>query len=48
LNGCGLAIAWCEQSQQSDRNKGPLPRERLWAYTDVPMRPVPEREEGKG
>lgn len=35
-----LAHAW-EQSQQSDRNKGPLPREWLWAYTGVPVRPFP-------
>ncbi|MFA6154121.1 citryl-CoA lyase [Mesorhizobium sp.] len=35
-----LAHAW-EQSQQSGRNKGPLPREWLWAYTGVPVRPVP-------
>ncbi|RVB58762.1 citryl-CoA lyase, partial [Mesorhizobium sp. M7A.F.Ca.CA.002.03.2.1] len=27
-----LAHAW-EQSQQAERNKGPLPREWLWAYT---------------
>ncbi|MGX9181494.1 citryl-CoA lyase [Mesorhizobium sp. BHbdii] len=33
-----LAHAW-EQSQQSDRNKGPLPREWLWAYTGTPVRP---------
>lgn len=32
-----LAHAW-EQSQQSDRNKGPLPREWLWAYTGTPVR----------
>ncbi|MBZ9677428.1 citryl-CoA lyase [Mesorhizobium sp. ES1-1] len=35
-----LAHAW-EQSQQSDRNKGPLPREWLWAYGGVPVRPFP-------
>ncbi|MGX9120715.1 citryl-CoA lyase [Mesorhizobium sp. BHbsci] len=33
-----LAHAW-EQSQQSDRNKGPLPREWLWAYTGTSVRP---------
>jgi citrate synthase len=32
-----LAHAW-EQMQQSDRNKGPLPREWLWAYTGEPVR----------
>ena len=36
-----LAHAW-EQSQQADRNKGPLPREWLWAYTGTPVRPFPE------
>jgi citrate synthase len=42
-----LAHAW-EQSQQSDRNKGPLPREWLWAYTGTPVRPFPaEGDEGK-
>lgn len=39
-----LAHAW-EQSQQSDRNKGPLPREWLWAYTGTPVRPFPGRDE---
>ncbi|UVC17346.1 citryl-CoA lyase [Mesorhizobium onobrychidis] len=39
-----LAHAW-EQSQQSDRNKGPLPREWLWAYTGTPVRPFPQRED---
>lgn len=32
-----LAHAW-EQSQQSARNKGPLPREWLWAYDGPPPR----------
>ena len=32
-----LAHAW-EQMQQSERNKGPLPREWLWAYTGEPVR----------
>ncbi|TIS48040.1 citryl-CoA lyase [Mesorhizobium sp.] len=35
-----LAHAW-EQSQEADRNKGPLPREWLWAYTGTPVRPFP-------
>jgi len=35
-----LAHAW-EQSQQAERNKGPLPREWLWAYTGTPVRPFP-------
>ncbi|TIM28278.1 MAG: citryl-CoA lyase [Mesorhizobium sp.] len=39
-----LAHAW-EQSQQSDRNKGPLPREWLWAYTGTPVRPFPQGED---
>jgi citrate synthase len=39
-----LAHAW-EQSQQSDRNKGPLPREWLWAYTGTPARPFPDDTE---
>lgn len=34
-----LAHAW-EQSQQSERNKGPLPREWLWNYTGTPPRSV--------
>jgi citrate synthase len=32
-----LAHAW-EQSQRPERNKGPLPREWLWAYTGTPVR----------
>ncbi|MER8581370.1 citryl-CoA lyase [Mesorhizobium sp. M1423] len=40
-----LAHAW-EQSQESDRNKGPLPREWLWAYTGTPAQPLPEEDEG--
>jgi citrate synthase len=32
-----LAHAW-EQSQQPERNKGPLPREWLWAYGGEPKR----------
>ena len=36
-----LAHAW-EQSQQSERNKGPLPREWLWVYAGTPVRPFPE------
>ncbi|WP_292274732.1 citryl-CoA lyase, partial [Mesorhizobium sp.] len=35
-----LAHAW-EQSQESDRNKGPLPKEWLWAYSGTPARPFP-------
>lgn len=41
-----LAHAW-EQSQESDRNKGPLPREWLWAYTGRPVRSLPEGDGGK-
>lgn len=40
-----LAHAW-EQSQQSDRNKGPLPREWLWAYTGTPARPFRGEDDG--
>ncbi|MER8404166.1 citryl-CoA lyase [Mesorhizobium sp. M0598] len=40
-----LAHAW-EQSQESDRNKGPLPREWLWAYAGTPARPLPEEDDG--
>ncbi|MER8544776.1 citryl-CoA lyase [Mesorhizobium sp. M0684] len=40
-----LAHAW-EQSQESERNKGPLPREWLWAYTGTPARPLPEEDDG--
>ncbi|MET3518891.1 citryl-CoA lyase [Mesorhizobium abyssinicae] len=39
-----LAHAW-EQSQETERNKGPLPREWLWAYTGTPARPFPGRED---
>jgi citrate synthase len=39
-----LAHAW-EQSQQVERNKGPLPREWLWAYTGAPVRPFPEADD---
>ncbi|MER9519292.1 citryl-CoA lyase [Mesorhizobium sp. M0614] len=39
-----LAHAW-EQSQQAERNKGPLPREWLWAYTGTPVRPFPEEDD---
>ncbi len=37
-----LAHAW-EQTQQGGRNKGPIPRDRLWRYDGPPPRPVPER-----
>lgn len=36
-----LAHAW-EQSQRSERNKGPLPREWLWAYGGAPPRRLNE------
>ncbi|RVD64189.1 citryl-CoA lyase [Mesorhizobium sp. M7A.F.Ca.ET.027.03.2.1] len=39
-----LAHAW-EQSQQAERNKGPLPREWLWTYTGTPVRSFPESDE---
>jgi citrate synthase len=35
-----LAHAW-EQMQASERNKGPLPREWLWAYAGAPLRRLP-------
>lgn len=35
-----LAHAW-EQTEQGGRNKGPLPREWLWAYTGTPKREPP-------
>jgi citrate synthase len=38
-----LAHAW-EQSQKPDRNKGPLPREWLWAYQGAPERRLPEAQ----
>lgn len=38
-----LAHAW-EQSQRTDRNKGPLPREWLWAYEGTPARELPPLE----
>jgi citrate synthase len=34
-----LAHAW-EQTEQGGRNKGPVPREWLWAYTGTPARPL--------
>jgi len=37
-----LAHAW-EQSRQPERNKGPLPREWLWAYSGPKPRPMPGR-----
>lgn len=37
-----LAHAW-EESQSGLRNKGPLPRERLWHYDGPAPRPVPEQ-----
>jgi citrate synthase len=36
-----LAHAW-EQSQRAERNKGPLPREWLWAYRGRPPRKLDE------
>jgi citrate synthase len=42
-----LAHAW-EQMQQGGRNKGPLPREWLWAYTGTPLRPLPEHDDPAG
>jgi citrate synthase len=38
-----LAHAW-EQTGQGGRNKGPIPREYLWAYDGPPPRPVPKAE----
>jgi citrate synthase len=38
-----LAHAW-EQMLEGGRNKGPLPREWLWAYTGAPPRPFPDRD----
>ena len=37
-----LAHAW-EQSQEADRNKGPLPREWLWTYDGPARREVPRK-----
>ena len=39
-----LAHAW-EESQAGLRNKGPLPRERLWDYEGPAMRPVEKGED---
>lgn len=36
-----LAHAW-EQTEQGGRNKGPIPRDRIWTYTGPPPRDVPE------
>ncbi|MGD1876291.1 MAG: citryl-CoA lyase [Kiloniellaceae bacterium] len=38
-----LAHAW-EESQSGLRNKGPIPRERLWRYDGPPQRPVPNSD----
>lgn len=38
-----LAHAW-EQTQQGGRNKGPLPRSNIPAYTGHPPRPVPPQD----
>ena len=35
-----LAHAW-EQSQQGERNKGPIPRQYIWTYDGPPRRAVP-------
>lgn len=40
-----LAHAW-EQSQREERNKGPLPREWLWAYSGPPKRELPDEDLG--
>lgn len=40
-----LAHAW-EQSQRGERNKGPLPREWLWAYSGPPKRELPDEDLG--
>ena len=40
-----LAHAW-EQTEQGGRNKGPLPREWLWAYTGRPKRKLPDDADG--
>lgn len=39
-----LAHAW-EQTEQGGRNKGPLPREWLWAYTGTPARPLTDLQD---
>jgi citrate synthase len=40
-----LAHAW-EQSQRGERNKGPLPREWLWAYSGPLKRELPDKDSG--
>jgi citrate synthase len=40
-----LAHAW-EQSQRGERNKGPLPREWLWAYSGPSKRELPDKDSG--
>ncbi|GAB4393036.1 MAG: citryl-CoA lyase [Kiloniellaceae bacterium] len=39
-----LAHAW-EESNAGLRNKGPIPRDRLWRYDGPPQRPVPGTDE---
>jgi citrate synthase len=34
-----------EQAGEPERNKGPIPRDRLWTYSGVAPRPVPARED---
>lgn len=36
-----MAHSW-EQMQEPARNKGPIPRHLLWAYTGAPARPIPD------
>ena len=38
-----LAHAW-EQTQQGGRNKGPIPRQHIWAYKGAKHRPVPTED----
>jgi|SRR5690625_2586856 len=41
-----LAHAW-EQSQEGQRNKGPIPRQYIWNYTGTPSRDLPEEQAGE-
>lgn len=41
-----LAHAW-EESQSGLRNKGPIPRERLWHYDGPPLRHPPSADRGR-
>ncbi len=38
----GILVHTWEESQSGLRNKGPIPRDRLWRYDGPAKRPLPE------